>query len=134
MFIFNADTLLSIAKKLSSDIYNDLVHNNIENGYKYCRSASFDYEIIGSLLYQSLITASFGFIVWNSLLQRYGAVALHSFIFIMPVAGVLLGGLVLDEPITINIITALLLIVTGILTIHYRQKKQIPSYPLSRNI
>jgi len=64
MFIFNADTLLSIAKKLSSDIYNDLVHNNIENGYKYCRSASFDYEIMERADTIYMIKGQF---VWNDI-------------------------------------------------------------------
>lgn len=91
-------------------------------------------KIIGAMVYQSLITASFGFVVWNSLLQRYGAVALHSFIFIMPITGVLLGGLILGEPITINILIAMLLIVAGILMTHIKQKKPIPSLPIGKNI
>ncbi|MGD9062010.1 MAG: DMT family transporter, partial [Desulfobacterales bacterium] len=47
-----------------------------------------DFKVIGALLYQSLVTAAFGFVAWNTLLQKYGAVALHSFIFIMPISGV----------------------------------------------
>jgi drug/metabolite transporter (DMT)-like permease len=91
-------------------------------------------KIVGAMVYQSLVTASFGFVVWNSLLQKYGAVALHSFIFIMPITGVLLGGLILGEPITANILIAMLLIVAGILIIHFRQKKPIPLPSISRNI
>ncbi|MDH4205895.1 MAG: DMT family transporter [Desulfobacteraceae bacterium] len=96
--------------------------------------AFIDFKIIGAMVYQSLVTASFGFVVWNSLLQRYGAVALHSFIFIMPITGVLLGGLILGEPITINILIAMLLIVAGILMTHIKQKKPIPSLPIGKNI
>lgn len=96
--------------------------------------AFIDAKIIGAMVYQSLVTASFGFVVWNSLLQKYGAVALHSFIFIMPITGVLLGGLILGEPITINILIALLSIVAGILIIHYRQKKPMPLASIARNI
>lgn len=96
--------------------------------------AFIDSKIIGAMVYQSLVTASFGFVVWNSLLQRYGAVALHSFIFIMPITGVLLGGLILGEPITINILIAMLLIVAGILVTHIKQKKPIPSLPIGKNI
>lgn len=96
--------------------------------------AFIDSKIIGAMVYQSLVTASFGFVVWNSLLQRYGAVALHSFIFIMPIAGVLLGGLILGEPITRNILIAMLLIVAGILVTHIKQKKLIPSLPMGKNI
>jgi len=93
-----------------------------------------DAEIIGAMAYQSLISATFGFVAWNSMLKRYGAVALHSFIFVMPITGVLLGGLILKEPITMNILIALLLIVSGILVIHYKLKKPMPLYPLGRNV
>jgi len=86
-------------------------------------------KVLGSLLYQGLLTASFGFVVWNSLLQKYGAVSLHSFIFIMPIAGVLLGGVVLGEPITFNILLALLLIVSGILVVNIKTKKYAPIFP-----
>ncbi len=87
-----------------------------------------DQHIIGSLLYQSFITASFGYMAWNSLLKKYGAVSLHSFIFIMPISGVLLGGIILGEPITDKILLALLLIVSGILIIHLKPLKHIPPF------
>ncbi|MBW1821574.1 MAG: DMT family transporter [Deltaproteobacteria bacterium] len=77
-------------------------------------------RVILSLLYQAVVSGSFGFIGWVTMLKKYGAVSLHSFIFIMPVAGVLLGGLVLGEPITINILLALLLIVSGIFIVNLK--------------
>ena len=92
-----------------------------------------DLKVLGSLLYQGLITASFGYVIWNYLLQKYGAVSLHSFIFIMPISGVFLGGLILGEPITANIILALLLIVSGILVVNSKTKKYAPLFP-SRGI
>ena len=93
-----------------------------------------DAKIIGALLYQSLITATFGFVTWNTLLQKYGAVALHSFIFIMPIAGVALGGLVLGEPITSRLVMALVLIVAGILVVHLKPRKEAPVYPIRKGI
>jgi drug/metabolite transporter (DMT)-like permease len=93
-----------------------------------------DFKIIGAVLYQSLITATFGFVTWNRLLQKYGAVALHSFIFIMPIAGVALGGLVLGEPITSKILIALALIVAGILVVHLKPRKEAPVYPIRKGI
>ena len=93
-----------------------------------------DSKIIGALLYQSLITAAFGFVAWNTLLQKYGAVALHSFIFIMPISGVVLGGVVLGEPITLKILTALALIVAGILVVHLKPRKAEPVYPIGKGI
>ena len=93
-----------------------------------------DFKVIGALLYQSLITATFGFVTWNKLLQKYGAVALHSFIFLMPIAGVALGGLVLGEPITSKIIAALALIVAGILVVHLKPGKEAPVYPIRKSM
>ena len=93
-----------------------------------------DLPVIGAVLYQGLVTAAFGFVTWNTLLQKYGAVALHSFIFIMPIAGVALGGLVLGEPITSNILIALALIVVGILIVHLKPRKEAPAYPIRKGI
>jgi drug/metabolite transporter (DMT)-like permease len=93
-----------------------------------------DFKIIGAVLYQSLITATFGFVTWNMLLKKYGAVALHSFIFIMPIAGVALGGLLLGEPITFKLLIALALIVAGILVVHLKPRKEAPVYPIRKGI
>lgn len=76
--------------------------------------------VLIALAYQGIVTASFGFVAWNTLLQRYGATSLHSFIFIMPVSGVLLGALLLKEPVTWKIVLSLLLIAAGIVVVHYK--------------
>lgn len=83
--------------------------------------------VLAAILYQGLITGSFGFVAWNSLLQRYGAVSLHTFIFIMPVIGVLLGGLILKEPITGNILMALAFIGIGIFVTQFSKKADYAS-------
>jgi len=90
--------------------------------------------VMGALLYQSLVSASFGFVAWNTMLKKYGAVALHSFIFIMPIAGVTLGGLLLGEPITVKILLALVFIVSGILVVHWHPKKPAPAHPIQRGM
>jgi len=86
-------------------------------------------KVVTALLYQSLVTASFGFVAWTALLKKHGAVALHSFIFLMPIAGVVLGGLVLEEPITFSILLAMLLIVSGILVVNLKTSKYTPLFP-----
>ena len=92
-------------------------------------------QVVGSILYQGLVTASFGFVAWNSLLKRYGTVTLHSFLFIMPVSGVTLAAWLLGDPISAHILISMLFISVGIVVV-YRipQKKPIPIFPLSRNI
>lgn len=93
-----------------------------------------DGPVIASLVYQSLVTASFGFVAWNNMLKKYGAVSLHAFVFIMPIAGVALGGLLLGEPITIKILLALVFIVSGILVVHWKTREAPPAYPIRRSI
>lgn len=93
-----------------------------------------DAKVIAGLIYQGLVTGSLGFVLWNNLLQKHGAVALQSFIFIMPVSGVILGGLILDEPITSNLVLALLLIASGILVVHFKSRKPLPLILPSRGV
>ena len=93
-----------------------------------------DLPVVGALLYQSLVTASFGFVAWNTMLKKYGAVSLHAFIFIMPIDGVALGGLLLGEPITLKILLALAFIVSGILVVHWKTREEPPAYPIRRSI
>ena len=93
-----------------------------------------DLPVVSALLYQSLISASFGFVAWNTMLQKYGAVSLHSFVFVVPIAGVAMGGLILGEPITVHILLALVFIVSGILVVHWHPKKEAPIYPIRKGI
>lgn len=86
-------------------------------------------KVLTALFYQSLVTGSFGFVVWNNMLLKYGAVALHSFIFIMPIAGVVLGGLILGEPITWELVLALALIVSGIVTVNLKRRRVPHFFP-----
>lgn len=74
--------------------------------------------------YQAIVTASFGFVMWNRLMQHYGATALHSFVFIMPISGVMLGVMLLGEPFTANLAGAILLVATGLLVMNWRRRSQ----------
>ncbi len=78
--------------------------------------------VVKAILYQSIVTASFGFITWNSLLRKFGATALHSFIFIMPLAGVLFGVLLLKETITPHLVISIAFIVAAL--IHHQKNKK----------
>ncbi len=79
---------------------------------------SFEAPVIKALLYQALITASFGFVAWNTLMAKYGTTALHSFVFIMPVSGVFLGVLMLGEPVTAHLITSIILVTAGLVVVN----------------
>ncbi|WP_240744167.1 DMT family transporter [Desulfopila sp. IMCC35006] len=85
-----------------------------------------DASIIKAMLYQTLVTAAFGFVAWNTMIQKFGATALHSFVFIMPVSGVFLGVTLLGEPVTANLICAIVLVVTGLIVVNRVSRNRLP--------
>ncbi len=103
-------------------------------GAVWDRAMLFDVNgmVIGAYAYQSLVSAAFGFVAWSTLLKRFGASTLHAFVFIMPIAGVVLSGLILHEPIPPNVIVALILIATGVLLVHRNPKWPAITIPLGR--
>jgi drug/metabolite transporter (DMT)-like permease len=90
--------------------------------------------VIGAYIYQSLVSAAFGFVAWNTMLQRYGATTLHAFVFIMPIAGVVFSWIILNEPVTPNLIVAMVLIAAGILMVHMRPNGPSFTFPLGRGL
>jgi drug/metabolite transporter (DMT)-like permease len=80
-------------------------------------------SVISALFYQTFVTASFGFVAWNTLIQRYGATSLHSFVFIMPISGVFLGVVMLGEPLTSSIIGSIVLVVLGLMIVNKPDEK-----------
>jgi drug/metabolite transporter (DMT)-like permease len=91
-------------------------------------------KIITALLYQGLVTASFGFVAWNALLQKYGTVALHSFLFILPVSGVFLSAIILGEPISAFILGSMVLIAMGIILVHFLPSKAVSLATVPKDI
>lgn len=95
-----------------------------------------DVGIAAAMTFQVVLTTSFAFVAWTRLMQTYGAVALHSFVFLIPVSGVFLAAVVLDEPMTGMILLALVLITLGILTVHIGQRRDVeavlPGRPTER--
>jgi len=80
--------------------------------------------VMAALFYQTFITASFGFVAWNTMIQRHGPTALHSFVFIMPISGVSLGVLLLGEPLTSSIIGSIVLVVIGLIIVNKPGKRR----------
>lgn len=85
-----------------------------------------DASIIKAMLYQTLVTAAFGFVAWNTMIQKFGATALHSFVFIMPISGVFLGVTLLGEPVTAHLICAIALVVTGLIVVNKMNRNRLP--------
>jgi len=92
-----------------------------------------DLPVLMAMIYQGLICAAFGFVAWTTLLQKYGASTLHAFVFIMPLAGVLAGGWLLSEPLTMRIMLSVVLVSAGIIVVYLEPRKMPPSLPVGRS-
>jgi drug/metabolite transporter (DMT)-like permease len=55
------------------------------------------------------------FVLWFGLLERYSATAMTSWLFLIPVFGVIAGAVLLDEPLTWRIAAGALLVIAGVL-------------------
>lgn len=82
-----------------------------------------DSSIIIAMVYQTFVTASFGLISWVMLIKAYGATTLHSYIFIMPLAGVFLGIVMLGEPLTVNLVGAIVMVTVGLIIANRPKRK-----------
>ncbi len=69
---------------------------------------------VASLLYQTVWIASVTYLAWFWLIRHYPAPKLAAFTFLTPLFGVLAGWLVLEEPLTVALLAALLLVATGV--------------------
>lgn len=74
--------------------------------------------IVSAMFYQTFVTASFAFIAWNTLVKKYGTTVLHSFVFIMPLAGVSFGVILLKEPLTPNLMVSIMLVTAGLIVVN----------------
>ena len=91
-------------------------------------------EVVIAVLYQALVAAAFGFIAWNTLLQQHGAVILNSFNFIMPVTGVFLAWWLLNEPLTVKILLALLFITAQMVVLYLEPKRRLLQFPFNKGL
>ncbi|MCG6115147.1 MAG: DMT family transporter [Mesorhizobium sp.] len=80
----------------------------------------------GSLLLQAAFIVAFTYLLWFWLVRRYPASGLTSFAFLSPVHGVILGGLLLNEPLSVNIFIALGLIAAGLLLVNRPARRVQP--------
>jgi drug/metabolite transporter (DMT)-like permease len=76
--------------------------------------------VLLALAYQIVVVSFASYIVWFWLITQYAPSNLAAFTFLTPVAGVLFGALILDEPVTGPILAALALIGGGIYLVNRR--------------
>lgn len=82
---------------------------------------------LGILGFQSVVIVAAGFLTWFWVLSIYPSSDMASFSFLAPVFGVLLGWLVLDEPLTFSILIALGLVSLGIVLINRKPRAGQPA-------
>ena len=77
-----------------------------------------------ALLFQAIYVVTITYLVWFWLVRRYPAAGLSSFAFLTPVFGVMCGGLLLNEPLSIRIFIALALIGAGLIIVNRPQRRK----------
>ncbi|MEW6751974.1 MAG: DMT family transporter [Candidatus Latescibacterota bacterium] len=70
--------------------------------------------VVGAVLYQGVVVAGICFMLSVFLLRRHRASQVGAFGFVTPVAAVLLGGLLLDEPLSAALLGSMGLVAAGI--------------------
>ena len=78
------------------------------------------------LAFQIVVVVSAGFVFWFWLLRIYPAAGVASFSFLAPIFGVMLGWLMLDEPVGPVIFGSVALVAAGILLINWPDRPQVP--------
>lgn len=79
---------------------------------------------IGIFSFQVVGVVCIGFLAWFWLLSKYPTSDMASFGFLAPVFGVAFGWLILDEPVGIRLLAALVLVGIGIVLVNRRPKSQ----------
>jgi len=73
-----------------------------------------------SLLFQVVIVTFASYLVWFWLIRSYPATRLSSFTLLTPVFGLLMGAVLLGEPITLRLVLALAAVALGIVLVNRR--------------
>jgi len=76
--------------------------------------------VVASLFFQVVIVTFASYLVWFWLMRHYPATKISSFSLLTPVFGLLLGALLLAEPITARLWVALASVSTGIFLVNRR--------------
>jgi drug/metabolite transporter (DMT)-like permease len=70
---------------------------------------------VGWFAFLVIPATAVNFVAWFGLLERYSATAMTSWLFLIPVFGVLAGAVILHEPLTGRVAAGGLLVVAGVL-------------------
>ena len=76
--------------------------------------------VIGAVLYQGIVVAGLCFILWSFLLRRHSASRLGIFGFATPILGVVLSVVLLQDGVSVQLISSMLLVAAGIAIVNWR--------------
>ncbi|MBI2002128.1 MAG: DMT family transporter [candidate division NC10 bacterium] len=79
--------------------------------------------VIGALAYQGIVVAFASYLVWFWMIQVYPVSNLSGFTFFTPIFGVLLGGLLLHEPLTAKLLTGGGLVAGGMVLVNWPEDR-----------
>ena len=88
---------------------------------------SFSAFSTASLLAQTVVGAFASYLAWMWMLGRYPATKISAFVFLTPVFALLFGALWLREPVTLNLMLALLMVAAGIVLVNRKPATQTGS-------
>jgi len=76
-----------------------------------------------SLLFQIVVVTFASYLLWFWLMRHYPATQLASFTLLTPVFGLLMGALLLGEPVTLRLMVALVAVASGIVLVNRPPKR-----------
>ncbi len=79
-----------------------------------------DWPVAIAFAYQVLAVVAASYLAWFWLISRYPAARLSAFTFLTPLFGVAFGGLILREPVSLNLVVALALVACGVYLVNRR--------------
>lgn len=88
---------------------------------------SFSAFSTASLLAQTVVGAFASYLAWMWMLGRYPATKISAFVFLTPVFALLFGALWLQEPVTLNLMLALVMVAAGIVLVNRKPATQTGS-------
>ncbi|MBP1779803.1 MAG: hypothetical protein H6Q86_5814 [candidate division NC10 bacterium] len=78
--------------------------------------------VVGSIAYQGIIVAFASYLVWFWLIQTYPVSNVAAFTFFTPIFGILLGGVLLREPLTVKLLIGGALVTGGMLLVNWPER------------
>jgi drug/metabolite transporter (DMT)-like permease len=81
--------------------------------------------VMGALFYQSLLVAFFSYLLWFWMIHTYAVSRLAAFIFLAPLFGVLLGGILQGDPLPLQLWIGLACVAGGIYLVNRPQATRL---------